>query len=42
MKVKVLTKEEMKKALIDAIDNAKTEIIIITDDFGRFLETGEL
>lgn len=39
---KVVTSGEMKKVLIDAIDNAKSEIIIITDDFGRFLETGEL
>ncbi|MBZ5529637.1 MAG: hypothetical protein LAN71_17280 [Acidobacteriia bacterium] len=33
------TKEEYRKALIDAIDSAKKEIIIITDDFSEFYGT---
>lgn len=35
------TKEEYRNALFNAIDSAKSEIIIITDDFSEFLETGD-
>lgn len=42
MTMQVLTSGKMKKAIIEAIDSAKSEIIIITDDFSRLLETGEL
>lgn len=31
--IELHTDEELKKAIIEAIDSAKSEIIIITDDF---------